>query len=52
MKKRIVSILRDKVGRKQSTGVIMIQDENGEILFTCQSLERGWLNNKKSCTKK
>lgn len=45
MKSRIVTILRDKVGRKQSTGIFIVQDENGNILFTSKSLERGWLNN-------
>lgn len=48
MQKRIVSVLRDNVGRKQSTGIIVVQDENAKVLFTCQSLERGWVSNKKN----
>jgi len=45
MEKRIVTVLRDYVGKKQSTGIIIVQDETGKVLFTCQSLERGWVSN-------
>ena len=48
MSKRIVTILRDKIGRKQSTGIMIVQDATGKVLFTSQGLERGWINNKRN----
>ena len=45
---RIITFLRDKIGRKQCPGICIVQDATGKILFTSQSLERGWLNNKKN----
>lgn len=48
MKKRIVTIIRHKIGRKQCTGVFMVQDEHGQVLYYENSLERGWLNNQRN----
>lgn len=41
-----VFVIRDVIGRKLSLGLCIVTDtENNDILFTSQSLERGWLNN-------
>jgi len=40
-----VVVIRDTIGRKLSLGVCMVIDEENTIVFTSQSLERGWLNN-------
>lgn len=45
---RIVTVLRDQIGRKQSSGLLLVQDGSGKLLFSCQSLERGWLNNNRN----
>lgn len=45
---KVVTVLRDTIGNDQSTGVILVQDKTGKILFTCQSLERGWRNNERN----
>ena len=41
-----VFIIRDIIGRKLSLGMCIVTDQkDNDILFTSQSLERGWLNN-------
>lgn len=41
-----VYVIRDKIGRKLSLGLCVVIDlEDNKILFSSQSLERGWLNN-------
>ncbi len=45
---RKVIIIRDTVGRKLSLGVCLVIGDKNEILFSCQSLERGWLNNQRN----
>ncbi len=40
-----VLVIRDTIGRKLSLGLCIVTDENNNILFSSQSLERGWLNN-------
>ncbi len=45
---RVVTVLRDKIGRKQSSGLLIVQNGDGDLLFSTQSLERGWLNNQKN----
>lgn len=40
-----VLVIRDTIGRNLSLGLCMVTDEKNNILFTSQSLERGWLNN-------
>ncbi|WP_340198613.1 DUF5675 family protein [Ascidiimonas sp. W6] len=42
---KTVFVIRDIVGRKESLGICLIRDTNNKVLFTSQSLERGWLNN-------
>ena len=43
-----VFVIRDTIGRKLSLGICIVRDENNEIIFTSQSLERGWLNNQRN----
>ncbi len=43
-----VFVIRDIIGRDQSVGICIIRDDNNEVVFTSQSLERGWLNNKRN----
>jgi len=45
---RTVIIYRSKNrNEKQSVGFCVVIDDSGNVLFSSQSLERGWLNNKK-----
>lgn len=43
-----VFIIRDIIGRKQCLGICIVRDEKNKVVFTSQSLERGWLNNKRN----
>ena len=44
-----VLVIRDFIGRKLSLGLCIVRDdETNNVLFTSQSLERGWLNNAKN----
>jgi hypothetical protein len=44
-----VFVIRDIIGRKLSLGFcIVTEGDSNTILFTSQSLERGWLNNAKN----
>jgi len=44
-----VFVIRDFIGRKLSLGLCLVRDvSTNNILFTSQSLERGWLNNQKN----
>lgn len=43
-----VFVIRDVIGRKLSLGICIVTDTTNKILFTSQSLERGWLNNAKN----
>jgi hypothetical protein len=45
---KTVIIIRDTIGRKQCMGICVIRDAENRILFTSQSIERGWNNNQKS----
>ena len=44
---KTVVVNRDTVGDKQSLGVCYVFDEDGELLFRSESIERGWLDNKR-----
>jgi hypothetical protein len=46
MMKRVI-VIRDFISEELSLGICVVRDENNEVLFTSQSLERGWLNNAK-----
>lgn len=45
---RKVLIVRDIIGRKLSLGFCIVTGQQNNILFSSQSLERGWLNNRKN----
>jgi len=42
---KTVYIIRDRVGRKQSLGTLLIKNETGKVVFHSHLLELGWLNN-------
>lgn len=44
---RFITIHRDFISKEQSLGVCYVTDNFGNILFKSDSIERGWLNNKK-----
>ena len=43
---KIINIDRDDVGDSQSLGLCYVNDHNGCEIFSSQSIERGWLDNK------
>jgi hypothetical protein len=45
MKKAEVEIFRYSQDDKQSSGMCMVFDEKKNLLFSCLSLERGWMDN-------
>ena len=44
---RFITIHRDYVSKEQCLGVCYVTDGRGNILFKADTIERGWLNNKK-----
>ena len=48
MGKGIVTIIRHQIGRKQSTGICIVQDQCGNELLRLYSLERGDRDNQRN----
>ena len=44
---RFITIHRDIVSKEQSMGVCYVTDARGNILLKTDTIERGWLNNRK-----
>jgi len=42
---KTIIIHRDEQDEKQTLGVCYVKDENGNIIFKSECIERGWLNN-------
>lgn len=40
-----VIVIRDVINRNQCLGICVVRNAENQIVFTSQSLERGWLNN-------
>ena len=45
---KTVYIIRDKVGRKQSLGTLLVKNESGRVVFHSHLLELGWRNNQRN----
>ncbi|MEX0274304.1 MAG: DUF5675 family protein [Flavobacteriaceae bacterium] len=45
---KTVYIIRDTIGRKQSTGAHLVINEKGDVVYDGQILELGWLNNRRN----